>query len=116
MRSDVFVYIAGPITAKSGFTVEESVASAVKEYFELIRLGIPAFCPHLNAAFPSAFEIPWERWLEYDHFIIKRCTHLLLLPRWRESKGAMEERVYADALNLRVCESIPELLVAINEE
>jgi len=115
VRTDVFVYISGPITAKHGYLVEENVAAAVKVYLDLLNLGVPAFCPHMSAAFPSAFNIPWETWLEYDYAVIARCTHMLMLPRWRESKGALEERIYADASNIRVCESLPELLDAINE-
>jgi len=116
MNTKVLVYISGPITSKNGYTIEENVAAGVKIYLDLIHLGIPAYCPQMVAAFPSAFNISWERWLEVDYAVIQRCTHMLMMPRWRESKGAIEERTFADAANLRVCESIPELLVAINEE
>ena len=115
MRTDVFVYISGPITAKHGYLVEDNVAAGLKMFLDLINLGVPAYAPQLTAAFPSAFNIPWETWLEFDYAVIQRCTHMLMLPRWRESKGALEERVYAEAHNIRVCESLPELLDAINE-
>ena len=115
MRDDVFVYIAGPITAKDGYIVEENVAAGLKTFLELVRLGIPSYSPQLIAAFPSALDIDWERWMELDYSIMRHCTHMLMLPRWKTSEGAMKERIFADALNLRVCESIKELVTVINE-
>jgi hypothetical protein len=92
---DVFVYISGPITARDGFTVEENVAQAVKVYLRCVRDGIACFCPHLAGAFPSAFDVPYATWLDYDFAVIDRCTHLMLLPRWETSDGARLEREYA---------------------
>jgi|SRR5688572_19307233 len=115
MRTDVFIYISGPITGKNGYLIEENVAAGLKMFLDLIALGIPAYAPQLTGAFPSAFNIPWEAWMELDYIMVSKSTHMLMLPRWRESKGALEERVYADAHNIRVCESLPELLDAINE-
>jgi hypothetical protein len=116
MRKDVFVYISGPITGKNGYLVEENVAAGLKMFLDLINLGVPAYAPQMTAAFPSAFNIPWETWMELDYAVIAgRCTHMIMLPRWRESRGAIEERNFAEAHNIRVCESLPELLDAINE-
>lgn len=94
-RPDVFVYLSGPITAQGGYTVEENVAQAVKVYLRCVRDGMACFCPHLVAAFPSAFDVPYATWLDYDFAVIDRCTHLMLLPRWEFSKGARLEREYA---------------------
>lgn len=115
MRNDVFVYISGPITAKGGYLIEENVAVGLKVFLDLINLGVPAYCPQLTAAFPSAFNIPWQVWIELDYAVIGRCTHMLMLPRWRDSRGALEERIFADAHNVRVCESLPELMKALDE-
>ena len=110
MRRDVFVYISGPMTAKNGFSVEENVAAGVKLYLECMRLGLPAFCPHLSGAFPSAWSgIPWEEWLEYDFAVIDRCTHVLMMPRWGESKGAVEEQRYAVRNAKPIAYSLEEL-------
>jgi len=115
MRADVFVYISGPITAKHGYLVEENVAVGLKMFLDLTALGIPAYCPQMIAGFPSAFNIAWEQWMDLDYIMISKSTHVLMLPRWRDSRGAMEERIFADTQNIRVCESLPELLDAINE-
>lgn len=110
MRRDVFVYISGPMTAKHGFTVEENVAAGLRAYLECLRRGIPAFCPHLGGAFPSAWsDVSWDTWLEYDLAVIDRCTHMLLLPRWETSAGAQKEREYALQIGKPILASIDEL-------
>lgn len=95
MRSDCLVYLSGPITAKDGRSVEQNVADAVVAYLACLRAGVPAFCPHLSGAFPSAFDLPYELWLAYDFAVIARCTHMVLLPRWETSAGAQRERDFA---------------------
>lgn len=109
MRSDVFVYISGPITAKHGYTVEENVAAALKVYLDLLRRGIPCFCPHLSGAFPSAFDVDYETWLAYDYAVIARCTHVLLLPRWETSTGAVRERDFAESIGVPVIDDVAVL-------
>lgn len=108
MKRDVFVYLSGPITAKHGYSVEQNVASAVKVYLRCLRLGIPAFCPHLSGAFPSAFEIDYETWLAYDFAVIDRCTHVVMLPRWQSSAGAVREREYAQQRGIPCFASLDE--------
>jgi hypothetical protein len=114
MRRDVLVYISGPMTARDGFTIEENVAAGLRVFLELLDAGIPAYCPHLSGAFPSAWSaIAWERWLAYDYAIIDRCTHVLMLPRWESSTGARAEREYATRRALPIAYSMPALLAAI---
>ena len=107
MRSDVFVYLSGPITAKHDRSVEENVAIALRAYWECLKAGIPAFCPHLSAGFPSAFtEVPYEAWLAYDFAVIQRCTDVVLLPNWQQSEGAVREVHFAEKLGLPVHASL----------
>lgn len=110
MRADLFVYISGPVTAKHGFSIEENVAAGVKVYLELLGRGIPAFCPHLSGAFPTAWSsLDHAAWLAYDYAVIDRCTHVLMMPRWESSAGAVLERHYADRIGKPVIFSIDEL-------
>lgn len=116
MRSDVFVYLSGPITAKHGHLVEENTAIALRAYWDCLKAGIPAFCPHLSAGFPSAFtEVPYETWLAYDFAVIDRCTDVVLLYRWEQSNGAMLEVEYAKKNGKPVHGSVEALLVALRE-
>lgn len=111
MRRDVFVYLSGPITAKDGVSVEENVAAALRVFLECINAGIPAFCPQLTGAFPSAHaDVDYEAWMAYDFAVIDRCTHMLMLPRWQYSDGAKREMAYAHARGIPVATSLAQLL------
>lgn len=96
MHRDVFLYLSGPITAKHGRSIEENVARAVDVYLRCLHLGLPAFCPHLSAIFPSAhLSVAYQVWMEYDFAVIDRCTHVVTLPHWEQSTGAVQEVEYA---------------------
>lgn len=114
MRSDVLVYISGPMTAKEGRTMEQNTADGVAVYLDLLKRGIPAFSPHLSGAFPSAWSaLSHEEWIAYDYAIIERCTHMLMMDRWESSNGAMLEYNYALSRNMRICKSVPRLLESL---
>ena len=116
VRKDVFVYIAGPIAPLGGYTIEENVAEASKMFLKLSQLGIPAYCPHLTALLPTAHTFDYKLWTDIDFAIIDRCTHMIMLPRWAESKGATEELLYADSHGIPAFRSLPELLGMLGEE
>ena len=110
VRRDLFVYLSGPIVAKHGYSIEENVAAGVRVFLECLKRGIPAFCPHLSGAFPSACaDVTWEAWLNYDLAVIDRCTHVLMLPRWESSSGAVKERAYAEQIGRPIIASLDEL-------
>ena len=110
MRTDCFVYISGPMAAGYDRSVEENVTTGLLTYLDCLKRGIPAFCPHLSGAFPSAWaDVSWETWLEYDYQVIARCTHMLMLPNWQTSRGACRERIKAEQIGIPVVYSIKEL-------
>jgi hypothetical protein len=116
MRRDVFVYVSGPMTAKHGYSVEQNVQQGLAAHLALLQRGIPNFCPHLGGAFPSAWtDVSWDIWLEYDLAVIDRCTHVLLLPRWETSAGALKEKAYAEAKGLPIADSIAALVQHMTE-
>lgn len=113
MRRDLFVYLSGPMTARDGFLMEENVAAGLRVHLDLLRQGIPNFCPQLSGAFPSAWaDVPWEHWLDFDKAVIDRCTHVLMLPRWESSKGALVEKAYAESIGVPVLFGVADLLAS----
>jgi len=117
MRPNIFVYISGPITSRHGYLVEESVAEALKVFLQLTSEGILSFCPHLTAAFPSAHaKVSYNTWMDYDLAMIDHCTHILMLPRWRESDGAIKELNYGAFHKKEIHYSFEELLESLKEE
>lgn len=116
MKKDVFVYLSGPITAKHGATIEENVAAGVRVFLDCLRAGLPVFCPHLSAAFPTAWTaVDYEAWMAYDFAVIDRCTHVLMLPRWETSSGAVREKDYAEQRGIPVVFSVDELAAQVAE-
>lgn len=111
-RAGLLVYIAGPLTPGHGRTLEENLAPAFGAYLELIRAGVAADCPHLNALVPGAFDVDYEAWLARDFQVIERSDAILLLPNWEQSEGAVRERGLAIALGKRVYMSVAELIAA----
>jgi hypothetical protein len=109
MRRDLCVYISGPLAGAHGYTTEENIAAAVRMFLLCIRQGIPAFCPHLTGATPSAWAIEYERWIAYDLAMIDRCSHVLMLPRWGRSPGACREYAHAQAAGKPIIHSLAEL-------
>lgn len=89
--TDGLIYLAGPITAKHGYTVEQNEASAAAIYFQLVKAGIPAFCPQLGAAYAIERGPDYEAWMRFDFRIIDLSSGVLMLPRWETSDGAVRE-------------------------
>ena len=80
----------------------------------VLKRNIPAFCPHLIAAFPSAHTaMAYDDWLDYDVVMLRRCTHVLMMERWRQSTGAKFERHEAERFELPIAESMAELITMI---
>lgn len=110
MRSDVFIYLSGPITAKHGFSIERNVADALSVFYDCIARGLPAFLPHFVAMSPSLFHVAeYHHWMDYDYAVIDRCTHVLMLQRWETSKGAALERDHALRKQMPIFYSLREL-------
>lgn len=117
MRGDILVYISGPMTANDGRTIEQNVADGVAVYLELLKLGIPAFSPHLSGLAPSAWTaLTHAQWIAYDCAILDRCTHLLMMPRWETSTGAVKEFQYADERHMPIAYSVTELCELVGVE
>lgn len=114
MLKNVLAYISGPMTAKDGFTIEENTAAGVGVYLDLLKRGIPAFSPHLSGAFPSAWSaLSHGDWLAYDFAVLDRCSHVLMMPRWESSAGALREFDYAKGIGLPIYFSADELARAV---
>lgn len=111
----VFVYISGPVTPKNGYSAEDNVNEGLKMHLKLTDLKIASYSPQLVAAFPSAWKVDWDKWMEIDLAIVEFCTHMVMLPRWRTSKGAVEEVLYAEKKGIPIFYSLESLLEILND-
>lgn len=116
MRSDVYVYISGPMTAKHGYSIEHNLAEGVDLFITLLQAGIPAHCPHLNGFPPSCWTaLPHAEWVALDRVVLDRCTHVLMMDRFTTSTGATLEHEYALAKGIPIAYSLAELYALIGE-
>lgn len=106
----MFIYLAGPITASGDRTIKDNVDSAVAIYLQLMAVGVNSFCPHLSALVPESFDIHYERWMEYDFFIIQKCDAVLMLPHWETSSGAKREHELAQNLRKRIFYDVQDVI------
>jgi len=104
------LYLAGPFSAPEGdpdplHTVEQNILAASRIALEAARAGWMPVCPHKNSAgFQHCPDIPAVFWYDGDLELMKRCDAVLMLPGWRESKGAAVERAVAVAHGIPVSE------------
>ena len=106
----MIVYLAGPMTPKNGYTLEQNIEQAAAVYFQLVRARIPTFCPQIGAALQAAFDTSYETWMAYDFAVIDQCHVVLMLPRWETSEGASREYAYALKCGKRIVFTVEEIL------
>ena len=88
-RGDWLLYTAGPITSNCDGAMAEHVERARGIAVRLRRLGWSIVCPHLNSIEIAGFTL--DDYLREDFAILRRCDALVLLPGWKNSKGAIRE-------------------------
>ena len=115
MKKGVLVYLSGPITPKGMRTAEDNVVQGLAFHIALANEGIPNIAPQLVGMFPSAWNVKWTTWIDFDLAILDFCTHVLMLPGWRESRGANMEYDYALTKGIPIFESLPALREALKE-
>ena len=108
IRQEPLVYLAGPYRGN----IRSNVRKAEEWAAACARKGIHYFCPHLNSAFFD--DANTEFWLTMDLNILSRCDVLLLMPGWEKSRGAQDEKAFAECEGIQV-RTIEEYLTEIKE-
>ena len=105
------VYIAGPYRGEDAFAVRRNIEQAREALVKLIRSGHAPFCPHTHTAHLEHYapDLPDERYLAIDLEYLAVCAAIVMLPGWRDSAGACEERRLAEEWGLQVYESVEEV-------
>lgn len=92
------VYIAGPMTGHP----QHNYPAFAYVVTVLRAKGIEAHSPHEIDG--SSTDRTWDWYMREALKMMLGCDELVLLPGWRESKGACLERHVAEALGILVTE------------
>ena len=84
---DRLIYVSGPYTEGNGRSREANIAAAILAGAEARNLGFVPCVPHI-AVLPMA---DWKRAMRECLAFLRRSDGLLVLPTWRESRGARVE-------------------------
>ena len=107
-------YISGAITGKDQDEWAYNLLMGRQMAIECAKRGIPYYSPHLNTARfeieEALVDVTWQDYMDMDYDIIARCSGILMMVNWEESKGAVLEREYAIANNIPVFYSIEQIL------
>lgn len=108
----LLVYIAGKFAGTSPEDHQRNVEQAAAYRQPIADLGCYPVCPHTNTrdlggpdgrgSGPKDAEF----WYAGSCELLRRCDVLLLIPGWRESRGAGMERDMAEAWRIPVVESL----------
>jgi hypothetical protein len=104
------IYVAGPYSAHTKEERDIHVVRAYKIAQELWLRGYVVICPHLNTyGFEGSASLGDDNWeamfkmfLVGDFEIISRCDAVVMLPFWKQSKGACAEFVFAHWMGIPV--------------
>jgi len=96
------VYIAGQYRSKYGkLGIIVNIWKARQLAKKLWAKGIYTITPHLNSALMDSVCDP-QVFLDGDIEIMKRCNYVLLIPKWTDSKGTINEIKIALENKIRV--------------
>jgi len=102
------VYIAGPYQGASAWAIEENIRRAERLALAVWQLGAVALCPHANTRFFHG-AMHDATWYAGDLELVARCDAVLLTEDWRRSRGATEERAFAESRGIPVFETLDAL-------
>ena len=92
------IYVAGSYTAPTREETLQNVSTALAAGAVLAKAGHFVIVPH--AAMPPHFT--WERAMELCRLLLHACHSVVLLPGWELSRGACQERAWAEEAGIPV--------------
>lgn len=93
------IYIAGPYTDPTEEGIRANVESALSAALVIsLELKRPVIVPHV-AMDPRT---PWDQAMNRCRELLSACDTIVMLPRWRESRGARQEHEWAKERGMSV--------------
>jgi len=117
------IYIAGKYTgpthdAKSYSEIHANIMTARSWAIKVINLGgCIALTPHLNS---MHMELDGKNdpafWYEADLELLRRCDAIFMLPNWTDSRGAIEEKKFAERHHIPIFTDLDDLNLWLHVE
>lgn len=89
------VYVAGKFRGKTPWDVHLNVTHAETFALAVALLGASPLCPHANTAHFDK-QLDDKFWLDATARLLEVSDAIVLIPGWRDSAGARNERDLAD--------------------
>jgi len=99
------IYISGKYSAPSWEKVEQNIQFAAEYAKKYLRLGYSVHCPHTNTAHFTG-TVPYMHFIRNDLEILSRCDVIVMIPGWRDSRGAKIELMHALFIGKRIIEEV----------
>lgn len=114
------VYVSGKYRAATLLEILQNIAGAWQDAAEIWRMGACAICPHMNTAgfseiFGKESIISGEQCIQGDLVMIFRCDAIFMREGWEESKGANQERDFAEEHGIPIYYTLSALEFDISE-
>ncbi len=95
------LYTAGRYRAPTINGIHDNIQAARRVALKYWKLGYAVICPHANTAFMDG-ACEDQVWLDGDLEMIRRCDVVVMIPGWKESRGAVVEHELAVSLGKEV--------------
>jgi hypothetical protein len=94
-------YIAGPYSAPTIYGVVKHIREAEAATIRWWHHGYAVICPHMNTALLDG-ELDYEQVMAGDLELVRRSDVIVMLPKWKQSAGAVREHALALELGKKV--------------
>ena len=94
-KRHLVVYISGPLSAPTIDGWFSNTMKARSACRELWILGVTPICPHLNNLLMEG-AISYNEYMLGDLELVKRSDAVYMIGHWMHSKGARQEREFAE--------------------
>ena len=85
------IYIAGPFTGPTAWDIAENVRKAERWGLEVAHAGGMPVIPHANTHLFHG-QLTSDFWYAGTLQLLRVCQGIVLIPEWRDSKGARAEQ------------------------
>lgn len=113
VKMDECVYIAGRYSGADYNQIDQHIGIAREAATDLAKAGVRFFCAHTHTAHFDAIapNVPEDFYIDLDNFFLEKCTAILLLDNWRESRGAREEKLAAEARGIPIFYDVEDAIM-----